>query len=84
MDRDAVDDATGSWLGDALPDVPLTLLRVTVPESAMLLPTNADYEIVVAGRIPPDSIYQLGNCLSGFPATSASRVFVADAVWVIC
>ena len=60
-DRDAVDDALGSWLGDALPDVPLTLLRVTVPANATLLPTNADYEIVVADRIPPDSITNLGT-----------------------
>jgi hypothetical protein len=60
-DRDAVDDALGSWLGDALHDVPLTLLRVTVPVSATLLPTNADYEIVVADRIPPDSITNLGT-----------------------
>ena len=60
-DRDAVDDALGSWLGDALPDVPLTLLRVTVPENATLVPTTADYEIVVADRIPPDSITNLGT-----------------------
>jgi RNA:NAD 2'-phosphotransferase (TPT1/KptA family) len=60
-DRDAVDYAVGGWLGDALPDVPLTLLRVTVPANATLLPTNADYEIVVADRIPPDSITNLGT-----------------------
>ena len=60
-DRDAVDDALGSWLGDALLNLPLTLLRVTVPKNATLVPTTADYEIVVADRIPPDSITNLGT-----------------------
>jgi len=48
-------------LGDALLNLPLTLLRVTVPKNATLVPTTADYEIVVADRIPPDSITNLGT-----------------------
>ena len=37
-EREAVDDALGSWLGDALPDVPLTLLRVQFPRTQRSYP----------------------------------------------
>jgi hypothetical protein len=55
-EREAVDDALCNWLGEELPDVPLTLLQVKVPDGATLVETTAEYEIVVANRIPPQNI----------------------------
>ena len=55
-EREAVDDALCNWLGEALPDIPLTLLQVKVPDGATLVETTAEYEIVVANRIPPQNI----------------------------
>jgi len=55
-EREAVDDALWNWLGDALPDVPLTLLQVNVPHGATLVETTAEYEVVVADLIPPQNI----------------------------
>src|ERR1017187_2454693 len=40
-EREAVDDALWNWLGDPLPDVPLTLPQVNVPDGSTLLETTA-------------------------------------------
>ena len=55
-EREAVDDALCNWLGEALPDVPLTLLQVKVPSATLIETTAAEYEISVANHIPPENI----------------------------
>lgn len=56
-----VDDALSSWLGDEFEDEPTALLKVTIPTDAQMLPTTADYEMVVGTSIPPKNIKVLSR-----------------------
>jgi hypothetical protein len=57
--REDAETALGSWLGEEFENEELVLLEVNVPPDAKLIPTTADYEIVVASPIPPQFIKAL-------------------------
>jgi len=51
------EDAVTNWLGDEFEDAePLALLEVTLPPDAKILPSTADYELVVGTPIPSEYI----------------------------
>ena len=51
--REDADDAVTNWLGDEFEDRErLALLEVTIPPDAKVIPSTADYEIVVGTPIP--------------------------------
>jgi hypothetical protein len=55
--QDDAADAVTNWLGDEFEDRErLALLEVTIPPDAKVLPSTADYEIVVSTPIPPEFI----------------------------
>jgi hypothetical protein len=54
---EAAEDAVTNWLGDEFEDAEsLALLEVTLPPDAKILPSTADYELVVGTSIPPEYI----------------------------
>lgn len=54
---DDVENALMNWLGDELDeDEPITIFQVVIPEPSKLLNTNAEYELVYNGIIPPKYI----------------------------
>jgi hypothetical protein len=51
------ENAVQNWLGEEFDDMEnLALLEVTLPPDAKILPSTADYEIIVASPIPPGYI----------------------------
>jgi hypothetical protein len=55
--REDAADGLANWLGDELPeDEPVALIMVNLPAGARILDTTADYELVVADRIPPENL----------------------------
>lgn len=59
--KDDADDAVSNWLGDEFDeDEGLTLLQVTVPRS-FIIPSPAEYEVMVKDVITPDRIIDLGE-----------------------
>ena len=56
-EREAAADGLANWLGDELPeDEPVALIVVDLPAGARILDTTADYELIVADRIPPENL----------------------------
>jgi hypothetical protein len=56
-EREDAADGLANWLGDELPeDEPGALIMVNLPAGAHILDTTADYELVVADRIPPENL----------------------------
>jgi hypothetical protein len=53
---DDVEAALGNWLGEEFEYEELTLLGVTLPPETKLIPTTADYEVVVRETILPQYI----------------------------
>lgn len=59
--KDDADDAVSNWLGDEFDeDEGLTLLQITVPRS-FIIPSSAEYEVMVKDVITPDRIIDLGE-----------------------
>jgi hypothetical protein len=55
--REDAADGLANWLGDELPeDEPVALIGVDLPAGAHIFDTTADYELVVADRIPPGNL----------------------------
>lgn len=55
--RQDAETAVANWLGDEFGEIEnLALLEVTLPPNAKVLPSTADYEIIVASSIPPEYI----------------------------
>jgi hypothetical protein len=51
------ENVVANWLGDEFNEAePLALLEVTLPSDAKILPSTADYEIVVGTPVPSEYI----------------------------